>query len=111
MTLDADNIPKDEEPPDKFEHDNIRTRYELTMRAIMRRTKLNTTADTPENDEWHFEGDDWIRTEQGWEELTDYGQNEDLPEDYHEYAEHTKVTLKRCDTSTVPSSATPEKYL
>ena len=116
MEANTDNIQKDKEPPDKPEENNILRRYCLTMRA-MKGARLNRPPPPPEEEVFSFEGQDWNRSDSGWNlpDLLEEG-NEQIPTEYHSYAVHTSTTqdepvvLNRCATKEGTTS-TPEKYL
>ena len=80
----TDNIQKDKEPPDKPpEESNISTCYCLTMRA-MKGTRLNRPPPPPEEEVFSFEGQDWNKSESGWDLPTSLDvEDEQIPTEYH----------------------------
>ena len=116
METDTDNIQSDKEPPDKSNENNVRTRYQLTMRA-MKGTRLNRPPPPPEEQDFSFVGEDWIKSDDGWDMPVPTEENENIPQEYQTYADHTSktqekpVVLHKCVEKKDASIVSPEKYL
>ena len=108
INLDIDNIPVKKEPPDKS---NIATRYKLVMNA-MRGTRLNLDQPSTPDEPFEFEGINWTKTDNGWNEDDDGpSTTADLDEEIHRYADFTQVTVKKCAQQPPKSTTMPTKYL
>ncbi len=111
LDTDIDNIPKKKEPPDKG--GNLRTRYRLTLNA-MRRTRTNGELPTKTDEDVEFEGMDWIRTSNGWEDSSRKVDDEgvDLNEDETtRYLQFTKVTIAKCQQPMPQQRKSSDTYL
>ena len=108
IETDTDNIPVKKEPPDKS---NIATRYKLVMNA-MKSTRLNSDLPATPEEQFEFEGMDWKRSSNGWDEhSTDTSSDDELDEEILQYAKFTKVSINKCVHQPKKSSDMSEKYL
>ena len=98
-------LQKDAEPPDKA---YLATRYKLKLRAL----KLSRQSYSPpqaDEGKWQFEGIDWQKSEDGWQELQDpidSDDDADRERSYSTYATQTDVCLHACVAP--PASSLPD---
>ena len=94
----TDNTQRDKEPPDKG---NVKTRYNLTLKA-MRRTRLNLDCSAEPEDDFEFEGADWDRTPVGWQKIAPSMDSGSTMVDFDNdetkrFAQFTKVSIAKCE--------------
>ena len=64
------------------------------MRA-MKGTRLNRPPPPPEEQDFSFAGEDWIKSDDGWDIPVPTEENENIPQEYQTYADHTSKTQEK----------------